>query len=137
MHENLLVLSDTNLYAGEGFANGIKHMLVVRGSSNNRRALGCPIALHDTERHVLPAFGQRRRQICPSTDKKAEVTAKTLVDSAKEDASPCERQASSDTQKHLKLLFSLLATHFTLNTVQEELQRLRYQHHAGDVLRSE
>src|SRR5215831_1060385 len=102
MHENLLVLCDTNLYAREGFADGVKHMLVVRGSSNNWCAFGRPIALHDTEPHVFPAFGQLRRQICPSTDEKAEMTAKTLVESAKEDATPCERQASSDSQKHFK-----------------------------------
>src|SRR6516162_2208877 len=124
MYQNLIVLSDAHLYPGEGFADRVKNMILVGSDRDNWCALGRPIALHDAEAHVLPAFRQARQQIRSPADEETEMPAKTLVDRAKQVASPCEWQTRSDPLEHLPLLLALLSPHFGFNAVQEKLQNL-------------
>src|SRR5579875_505460 len=109
-------------------------MLAVWRDGDNRRALGCTIALHYAESHVLPAFGQPGRQVRTSTHEETEMAAKTFMDAAKEQAPPGKRQMRGHTLEQLKGSLFLLAPYLALNTIHKKLQGLGHKHHAGNLL---
>ena len=54
---------------------------------------------------------------------------------AKKETPPAKGEMGSDTEEPLKLLLFLLPAYLALDAVEEELQRLGYQHHTGGMLR--
>src|SRR5205085_11083313 len=54
---------------------------------------------------------------------------------AKKETSPAKGEMGGDTEEPLKLLLFLLPAYLALDAVEEDLQRLRYQHHTGGMLR--
>src|SRR5438270_8099683 len=65
------------------------------------------------------------------------MTTKTLMHTPENKPSQVERKMSSDTMEHLPLLLLPLPSNFAFDTVQEQLESLWHEHHAGHVLRGE
>src|SRR5205823_5981215 len=133
-HQYFLIVGDTHLYPRQRLTDGAKRMFMVRCDRDHGSAFSSSVTLHDPKAHILPFFGKGWWQIRSTTDKETKMPTKAFMDRSEEQTSPAKRQVGGNLEQLLELFLFLLTTHLALNTIEEQLQSLRYQHYTRHLL---